>query len=565
MSTFLARHHQHIGLAVLCSMFLLMISILILWFFSNTEGYLLAWLSLILLSIIGLALSLAHFYGVKTTTSASDANGYDSKILASLIERFPGGIAISESNGNLLFFNEEFVEEIYHQNITGLEQISDDKKVYSLLDARHKLIKSYFQSNLTTRKVHSKSVFHHDDGRVIGMHHRKLTQPPSSRHLWMFYDLTDSYEVNKILHELSCLRSAMLELIPEPMASFDEDGIILETNQSFRNQFSNFFAWENRDKVSCSEFDQKLEDLCVDNCQFENINYTAFIKSHQRRRKEDNIFDLLRFKAPDNRVMERSVLFSDTISSLGGIMYFRDVTRQYEIETMKSQFLCTAAHELRTPMANIFGYTELLINHHFDADKQSEILGTIHQQTKRLVNILNDLLDLTRIEARTGLTLNFSHTLISELISKTLFELTPSLSEHQIETIINAEVALMCDQEKLIQAMVNVLSNAAKYSEKSSKIKITVESKVKDQVSGMQLQVADFGRGMTPSQLSQAFEPFYRVNDADETTGTGLGLSITKQIIELHNGVINIFSLPSEGTTVTIWLPLKPASLARKI
>lgn len=562
MKSFLARFHHLIKVYVLY--FIGMISLLALFSFSPLQDYQLTFFLLVFLLMLGFALSLARFYGIHKPDNALLPDSNISIVLSQLVRNFPWGIGISGPDGNLLFFNEDFIEETFHNKGVIIEQTTDDEKPFSLLDTSNKEMKSFFKKNITARKERDKLLIHYDDGHVIELHHQKLTQQSSSHHLWIFYDLTDTYEVNKVLHELSGLRSAKFELIPEAMASFDEDGIFLETNKAFRELFSEIFPWESNTKISCYEFDQKLEDICIDNCQFEKINYSAAIKSHRQIRNAGDIFDLLQFKAPQNTVIERTILFSDTISSLGGIISFRDITRQYEIETMKSQFLSTAAHELRTPMANIFGYTELLINQSFTADKQSEILTVIYQQTKKLVNILNDLLDLTRIEARANLSLHYSSISINDLISTTLLEQAPTLAEHQVEFIINGDVAFMCDQEKLNQAMINVLSNAVKYSEKSSKIKIVVGRLVKDQVPGVQLQFTDFGRGMTRSQLSKAFEPFYRVDDGDTTTGTGLGLPITKQIIELHNGAINLSSLPGEGTTVTIWLPLQPGSLKQK-
>ena len=240
-----------------------------------------------------------------------------------------------------------------------------------------------------------------------------------------------------------------------------------------------------------------------------------------------------------------------------------DITHETEIDRMKSEFLATAAHELRTPMASIFGFTELLLERKFSAAEQREFLGTIYRQSKLMSKITNELLDLARIEARrgkdfiiTGIDLRI---LLQEIVTSFKVpegRLPPESQAGEIPLQVDA------DRSKLIQAITNVLSNAYKYSPGGGAVTIEfivpaieAQSLPNERASRVGIRITDQGIGMTPEQLARVCERFYRADASGKIPGTGLGMSIVKEIVELHGGELNITSTLGTGTTVTIWLP----------
>ena len=239
-------------------------------------------------------------------------------------------------------------------------------------------------------------------------------------------------------------------------------------------------------------------------------------------------------------------------SSVGRILYFRDVTREVEINRMKSEFLSHAAHELRTPMTSILGFAELMLLKQFDPARQREILQTIHRQTKWLVDILNELLDLARIEARRGKDFQIVGVDLVSLVQ----EAAAGLSFDRLcwPVSLNLPEVPACvrgDSAKLRQAVVNILGNAQKYSPDGGAIDVSIRSG--DGYFGV--EVTDHGLGMTPEQLKNYGERFWRADASGKTPGTGLGISIVKEIAELHGGRLEVASDYGVGTRVTIWLP----------
>lgn len=238
------------------------------------------------------------------------------------------------------------------------------------------------------------------------------------------------------------------------------------------------------------------------------------------------------------------------------VLYFRDITRESEVDRMKSEFLSTAAHELRTPMASIRGFCELLLKRKYDEATQRDLLDTINRQAVRLTNLLNELLDLARIEARRGKDFKFKvqplKPLVEEVVAGMIFEKDP----RKVQVSIECDVPQVnVDHEKLQQALMNVLGNAYKYSPNGGAIELTVLREAGER-GRVGVRVKDRGIGMSPEHTARAFERFFRADTSGNIPGTGLGLSLVKEIVELHGGEVKLQSAPGEGTTVTIWLPV---------
>lgn len=244
-------------------------------------------------------------------------------------------------------------------------------------------------------------------------------------------------------------------------------------------------------------------------------------------------------------------------------LYLRDITQAHDIDRMKSDFLSAAAHELRTPLASIYGFTELLLVRQLPPDKQKDLLGTIHRQAKSLITLINELLDLSRIEARQGKDLHIVAGTVASLVDSTLAGWHYQAERHTLRCQMgHGACVVLADADKTRQALLNVLSNAVKYSPQGGTITLRT---VLRGVGGQQqvgVQVCDEGMGMDANQCRRAFERFYRAHPLGDIPGTGLGLSLVQEIMQLQSGEAELQSTPGRGTQVTLWLPLQEAAPA---
>ena len=245
-------------------------------------------------------------------------------------------------------------------------------------------------------------------------------------------------------------------------------------------------------------------------------------------------------------------------SSVSQILYFRDVTHETEVDHMKSEFLATAAHELRTPMASIFGFSELLLTQELDEQGQQESLKIIYSQSKLMAKILDELLDLARIEARRGKDFRYTQVSMQTLVADVVKAYHQPKGRAAPELILpqDKQLYVMADQGKVRQVILNVLSNAYKYSPAGGAVVIEIEAKAE---AGREPQVcihiSDKGIGMTPEQMSRVCERFYRADTSGKIPGTGLGMSIVKEIIDLHRGQLKLVSTFGQGSRVSLCLP----------
>jgi len=255
------------------------------------------------------------------------------------------------------------------------------------------------------------------------------------------------------------------------------------------------------------------------------------------------------------RVLELKLRLAGA-ATVSQILYARDITHEVEVDRMKSEFLSHAAHELRTPMASIYGFAELLMQNEFDAATRNDVLKTIYDQTGRLVDIINELLDLARIEARRGKDLQIASIALPPLIEKVAARLQ---FDAERWPLVIASVACLppvrADAAKLEQALTNILGNAVKYSPAGGEIAVRCTTRQREGRMEVGIAISDHGIGMSSEQLAHVCERFWRADTSGNIPGTGLGMTIVKEIVEQLGGRMEIDSRPGEGTTVTLWLP----------
>ena len=350
------------------------------------------------------------------------------------------------------------------------------------------------------------------------------------------------------LQERSDQLAAIFELSPDGFVSFDAAGTAGYVSPGFFK-----LTGLHEDQVlglSESEFQAVLVAQCprggVNAFSFEALRVNEAPGGTRARRS------LVELERPTKRVLEAALKQgrSDAISQ---VLYLRDVTYETEVDDMKSEFLSTAAHELRTPMASIYGFSELMLRRTLSPQRQGEVLETIHRQTTLMIAIVNELLDLARIEARRGKDFNLEVLDLHRLVADVVHDFQPPAQRPVPLLTVPARSALArVDRNKMAQAIGNVLSNAYKYSPDGGSVRVQILFEGSDRVG---VQIDDEGIGMTPEQLARVSERFYRADASGNIPGTGLGMSIVKEIVELLGGSLALASEPRRGTRVTLWLP----------
>jgi signal transduction histidine kinase len=260
--------------------------------------------------------------------------------------------------------------------------------------------------------------------------------------------------------------------------------------------------------------------------------------------------------APRILAARASRLLSEYGEQRGMVIFLQDATKVRNVERMKSEFVSIAAHELRTPLTMILGYSELMLeNRTFSEAEIFEFLGIINSKAADLSSIVDDLLDVTRIEEGRPLELYLDKIDFGLLISRAVSEVDQrDNGAHEIILAIPTEPCVIpADQGRMQQVLENLLNNAVKYSPDGGDITIHL-------CPGQQrvtLTITDRGIGMTPEQIERAFDRFYRADPSDAgIRGTGLGLSIVKYIVEAHDGSVSIDSWSGQGTSVVVTLPV---------
>lgn len=242
-----------------------------------------------------------------------------------------------------------------------------------------------------------------------------------------------------------------------------------------------------------------------------------------------------------------------------GTCYFSgivmDITEQVHNDQRKSKFIGMVSHELKTPLTALKAYIQML-NNWAKKQKDQFTIGTlskVEKQVKKMLNMINGLLSLSGAEAG-KIHLNKQDFLLDELISEVIEETQFITSLDNIVFVPCGEVKVCADREKIEQVIINLLSNAAKYSDKDSLIEISC-LQIRNKV---QVNIKDNGIGIRPENIEKLFDPHYRVEskETEKISGFGIGLYLCAEIIKRHKGKISVESVPGKGSAFMFTLPL---------
>jgi PAS domain S-box-containing protein len=244
----------------------------------------------------------------------------------------------------------------------------------------------------------------------------------------------------------------------------------------------------------------------------------------------------------------------------GTVGVFRDVTQEQAISRLKDELVSLVSHELRTPMASVLGFSELMLTRQLSESKSRLYIETIHKEAQRLSNLINDFLDIQRMEAGRQV---YNYTEVDlKLLMRRITDVF-SQQRHRLKLALPANLpAVRADPDRILQTLTNLVSNALKYSPGGGDVNISARLNEHDMV---EIAVKDEGLGIPREARGQLFSKFYRVDNSDrrEIGGTGLGLAISREIVEAHGGRIWVDSELGKGSTFYFTLPTTQAKPSR--
>ncbi|BCM91161.1 alkaline phosphatase synthesis sensor protein PhoR [Abditibacteriota bacterium] len=245
---------------------------------------------------------------------------------------------------------------------------------------------------------------------------------------------------------------------------------------------------------------------------------------------------------------------------LGVVVIFNDITEIRNVDRMKTAFVSTVSHELRTPLTSIKGFISTLLQDtegYFDQETRTEFYTIIDNECDRLRRLIDDLLNVSRIESGRALQMNWGLFEPLATIEKVLQAQRSYTDKHRMILDYHGEpIQLLGDSDKFDQILTNLLSNAIKYSPAGGDVTVKVDASDHD----ISIGISDQGMGIAPDKLDRVFEKFERVDNRDtrQAGGTGIGLFLVKHLVERHEGTIDVASEIGVGSTFTIHLPLRP-------
>ncbi|WP_243386470.1 ATP-binding protein [Bacillus kexueae] len=240
----------------------------------------------------------------------------------------------------------------------------------------------------------------------------------------------------------------------------------------------------------------------------------------------------------------------------GAVVVLRDMTEERRLDKLRKDFIANVSHELRTPISMLQGYSEAILDDIPTSDEErKEIVQVIYDESLRMGRLVNDLLDLARMEAG-HISLNYESLSLQPFIEKVIRKFYKPAKEKNIDLSVTWENEVKeahFDPDRIEQVLTNLIDNALRHTNSGGFVKLTIQKTE----TGLKMDVQDSGSGIREEDLPFVFERFYKADKARTRgrSGTGLGLAIAKNIVDAHNGNIHVHSKLNEGTTFSIYLP----------
>lgn len=487
-----------------------------------------------------------------------------------LLEQLNTAIAIFAADQKLEFFNTAFAR------LWGLDDswLNTHPKLGDMMErlreARRLPEQADFRSfkkawlDMFTSLLHPhEDMLYLPDGSAV----RMLAAPHATGGLMMtFEDVTSRLALESSYNTLMAVQRETLDNLAEGVAVFGPDGRLKLSNPSFLR------LWQLNPEELVGE--PHISRICEKMLRFFNMERdgegirTLLLSHalerhaihHSLRRDDGMVLDCSTVPLPDGGVM---VTYRDITDTTRVNDALSEKNRALEdAEKLKTDFLANVSYQLRTPLSTIMGFAEILDNEYFGPlnERQKEYATGIGDSSQRLMTLIDDILDLSTIEAG-YLSLKIEAVNVSNLLDDVLALTREWAGRETLQvslTVDDSAGVLHADARRLKQALINLVRNAIAYTPGGGAITIAASGD-SDVVT---LAVLDTGIGIPEADMARVFEPFQRVAvSGRQPTGPGLGLSLVKNIVELHKGHVTLDSALGKGTTVTISLPRDPSAV----
>jgi two-component system, NtrC family, sensor histidine kinase KinB len=354
----------------------------------------------------------------------------------------------------------------------------------------------------------------------------------------------DDMNIEQTIAEKQKLES-ILKSIGEGIVIIDAESKIINMNASAAEIFD-----ADIEKANGKHFLEVVrnEDL------FAHVKRAFEDETAQRIDEEDTVFSLEKQAIKKYYQFSITPVFTKPDHLVGVILLMRDITRLKELDLLKSEFIMTASHELKTPLTSIGMGIDLLIERTADklAEDDNELLKAAHEDIENLKELVNDLLNLSKIESG-KIAMSFVPLDVGDLFKKAVTLLTPQAEKKSITLTWSAQEPLprvKADADKILWVLTNMIGNSLRYTQEGGYIKLTALKH------GLQVQasVEDNGSGIPYEYQARIFDKFVQVKGDKNPGSSGLGLAICKEIVRAHGGSIWVDSVPGKGSTFTFTL-----------
>lgn len=513
---------------------------------------------------------------------AEEALAFSNTIFSTQQELSIDGMLVVDEKGEILSFNQRFVD-MWSIPLDVIESKSDERALQSVMDklASPKEFIRKVKHLYEVRNEVSRDEVVLKDGRTFDRYTTPMYAAEGKYYgrVWYFHDITNQKQLLKnsenakmaarnILKDLSIEKSKMEMEIAKDEAIFSSigDGLIVTDNKGniiqVNEAFEKLLGWSAKEVTGKKMLDvvQKVDEngeiIPPDKRSLQRVltgeiaagKVSSIVKTHSYIRRDKSKFPVIGIVTP--------IILNNKI--LGAVQLFRDVTYEREIDKAKTEFVSLASHQLRTPLSAVNWYAEMLLAGNAGKlnKEQKNFINEIYSGNQRMVNLVNALLNVSRIEMGT-LAVDPQPTDFGKVADNILKELKKQISDKKlkIKKDYYSDIPKINADPNIIRIIFqNLLTNAVKYTPEKEKISVSLE-KDNDNVL---IKVSDTGYGIPKDQQGRIFEKMFRADNIKEkdTEGTGLGLYLVKAIIEDSKGKIWFESEENKGTTFYVTLPL---------
>jgi PAS domain S-box-containing protein len=428
-------------------------------------------------------------------------------------------------------------ETAVQQNRALIEARDALQKLNEHLEAKVAERTAVLQAEIAERKRAEEALQKARDELEIQVQARTAELEHANQELWT--EIAERKQVEEALRESETRMRAILNHVVDGILTIDNRGIVESYNPAAERIFG-YAAAEvigQHVKMLVPDLHHGEHDSAISGAlRPGNAELTEIGREVTGRRKNGSTFPL--------ELAVSEVCLGDRRMFTG---IARDITQRKEVERLKDELISTVSHELRTPMTSLLGFAELMLNRDLTPEKQREFLTVIHNEALRLTDLINDFLDLQRMEAGRQ-AYDFQSIEIVPLLRETLALFSGGEEKHTWRLEVPDSLPpVWADPDRIRQALSNLLSNAVKFSPRGGGVTVGARQKG----AHIEVQVADQGIGIPPEAVPSLFSKFFRVNNPEtrHIGGTGLGLALVKEIMEAHAGQVWVESTLGQGST----------------